>query len=581
MLRPQPPAPLPTLEKEIEDWRLYEPDGFGKNVHRSSGKRESLRPAKPQVTEKGTQSDETKTKTVGTMPDSMRTRNFGNAVQPQSSSTQTTFPLEEQKVAKSTNTPVIRPAEPRSPSPRRHTSHDDDDDDDDDGHRSRSRTHSRHRSSSPRRDDRHHNYDETRFRDEVYRSIIPTVCCHHEGSPRDQHFMRSSATIYSYPSSVAEHQPSTYRYRTRTVSPERGTFSPTPMRSIRSRSPPARRAPSALPRSRPHQRSQQTDTSLDAMKRRQHAGVQYEPHPTRETGTTPSVRERKPVSTHRSTILNISNHSPSARRTTFSPTTNTQMRDYSPSPRSYRPSPRVEYNDDDEERAPSMHDQSTMAELIVSFDHYTQCDNGPYTADHYMQTVPVHDESDEEEELIIDMPEETDIRQLPRGGSISMPHPVIYQPDTLPRSRRDHHSSPRPKRDGLDYTGKILEVTVRHDHHHHRHQQQRSTPVLNIGTEHILQQAPVHEYAVPFEIEYVHESDRPSTSTRHEFKSHTPGSVVVPVINSSRTHLFHKEPLGQYGQLRQSRSNGNFFLTAGPVRSVNSTFRLDVAAEHS
>ena len=561
MLRPKPPAPLPTLEQEIDNhWHLHESGGFMKPPYR----RETPHPAKPQVTEKGTQSDETKTKNVGTMPDSVRTRNFGNSVQPQSSSTQTTFPLVEQKVAKSTNTPVIRPDEPRTPSPRRYTPRNDDVD---------RRPRSCQRSPSPRDDVGYHN--EKQFQQEVYQSIIPTVCCHHGESPRDHHCIRSSATIYSYPSFIDEHQPPAYRYRPRTVSPERRAFSPEPMRSIRSRSP---RAPSAPPRSRPSQRSQQTDTSLDAVKRRQHAGVQYEPHPTRETGTTPSVRERKPpVSTHRSTILTTSNHSPSARRTTFSPTT-TQIRDYSPLSRSYRPEPRVEYDDDDEEeRAPSMHDQSTMAELIVSFDHYTQCDNGPYMADHYMQTMPVHGDDDDEEELVIDLPEETDIRQLPRGGSISMPHPVFYQPDTLPRSRREHHSSPRPKRDGLDYTGKILEVTVRHDHHHH----QRSTPVLNIGTEHIIQPAPVHEYAVPFEIEYVDESDRSSKSTRQEFKSHTPGSVVVPVINSSRTHLFHKEPLGQHGALRQSRSNGNFFLTAGPVRSLNSSFRLDVAAEHS
>ncbi|CAF5048858.1 unnamed protein product, partial [Rotaria magnacalcarata] len=68
---------------------------------------------------------------------------------------------------------------------------------------------------------------------------------------------------------------------------------PSPSHPVRCPSP-LRRPRSATPRRRPQMHSQETDTSLDAMRRKNHAGVQYEPLSTREKGTTPSLRIRKP-----------------------------------------------------------------------------------------------------------------------------------------------------------------------------------------------------------------------------------------------------------------------------------------------
>ncbi|CAF4846879.1 unnamed protein product, partial [Rotaria magnacalcarata] len=45
------------------------------------------------------------------------------------------------------------------------------------------------------------------------------------------------------------------------------------------------------------------------MRRKNHAGVQYEPLSTREKGTTPSLRIRKPTTNHRSATLDASIYS--------------------------------------------------------------------------------------------------------------------------------------------------------------------------------------------------------------------------------------------------------------------------------
>jgi hypothetical protein len=308
--------------------------------------------------------------------------------------------------------------------------------------------------------------------------------------------------------------------------------------------------------------SQETDTSLDAMKRQQHIGVQYEPRPTREKGTSPSIRLKKSIPTnYRSIDTSIypTPHSSLPRRHDrfekpyyIQPTTD-----------NYREE--EEEEEEEEERPPSMHDHSTMADLIVNLDHYTQCDSQPYMADHYVQTTPSLDEYEQRNRF--DIPEEPYIRQLPSRGSISIPQPVVIQPDSLPRQRRSEHSSTHSKRDGLDYTGKILEVSL----HHGRQQRTtsiRNSPLLNIGTEHVLYQPPTTEYTIPFETRYISDSTRSSS-----VRSRSNSTIVVPVLNSPRTHLFTNN------SLRQSRSNGNFFLSTPAPRSLNSLFRVDITTD--
>lgn len=207
-----------------------------------------------------------------------------------------------------------------------------------------------------------------------------------------------------------------------------------------------------------------------------------------------------------------------------------------------------------------MHDQSTMAELIVSLDHYTQCDSRPYMADHIVQTSPTNDDDDY-----------TNDRNSMRGKlalrrSISIPQPEVIQPPTLPRPHRSQYSPTRAKRDGIDYTGNNLEVSL-----HHGLQRQTSTrdsPLLNIGTEHVLQQLPTNEYTIPFETRYVYDSIRSLTS-----RSRRNSPIIAPVLNSSRTRLFAHSPV------QQSRTNGNFFLSTAPARSLNSSFRLHMTTD--
>ena len=203
-----------------------------------------------------------------------------------------------------------------------------------------------------------------------------------------------------------------------------------------------------------------------------------------------------------------------------------------------------------------------MADLIVSFDHYTQCDPQPHMADRYMQTVPTRDNF-AEHEMSINFPEEEDVRQLPGNRSIDLRPPTIVQPPTLPRPRRSHQSPTRTKRDGIDYTGGNLEVSL------HRAQQRRMTsrensPLLNIGTERILRQPSMNEYAVPFHSPQYIEEDDSGSSTRGRRRT---------------ASLARNEAEPDHSPVRQSRSNGNFFLTSPPIRSVNSSFRLQVTRD--
>ncbi len=457
--------------------------------------------------DESTQSEDKSTRNVGTMHEPVQTRNFGNEVQPQTSATQTSSLLRQKPPPKTRFTYIERT-------------------DDDDTYPDQR--------ISPRPDE--YDYDHYKPRSpspQVIRYSYDDYSHRRRRSP-----MSPPISYHSVTNLAQDHRPPLSIYRPHTPSPPRRTRSPSPYRRPRS----------ATPRYRPPMYSQETDTSLDAMKHQQHIGVQYEPRSTREKGTTPSIRVKKPTPSHRPIETSIYPTSqPSLPRAHdryyIQPTTD----DYP-----------EEEEEEQEDEAPSMHDQSTMAELIVSLDHYTQCDSQPYMADHYVQTSPTLDEDD--------LPKEPVFRELSTRRSIIMPQPMVIQPDSLPRPRRPQHSS---KRDGLDYTGKNLEVSLRHGQQQ-RTTSQRNSPLLNIGTQHIIHQSPTNEYTVPFETRYVYDSMRSST-----LRSRSNSSIIVPVLNSPRTHMFTHSPV------HQSRSNGNFYLSTAPARSLNSSFRLNITANES
>jgi hypothetical protein len=506
-------------------------------MHRTNG---HTKPTK--LISEGTQSEGKSTRNVGTMHEPTETRNFGNEVQPQSSSTQTSFPLQK-KTPKQIFTYIERPDHTPTtfdePCPDSRVRYLPKDDVYYDRYGSIAHDRSKSRSPSPPPQISHYIYDPR------YKDHHTETCRRH--SPLSPNQQRKLQPPISYrPTTTTTIILDRPIPRSRTPSPQRRSHTPTPPH--RPQYPSSNRRPqSVTPRRRPQMYSQETDTSLDAMKHHQHASVQYEPRPTREIGTSSSLRAKTRPTTQRTMTYDTSRYP--ERNYYIQPTTDYHYQD--------------EEEEEEDEETPSMHDQSTMAELLVSLDHYTQCEAQPYMADRYVQTIQVYD--DDEQENGFDLPEESHIRQLPRGGSITIPQPVIIQPDTLPRSRRLQPSPTRAKRDGLDYTGNVLELPIRHG------QQQRTTsvlnsPVLNIGTEHIIRQSPVNEYTTPFETRYVYGSDRSSINNRPR---------IITTLNSPRTNMYSNSPV------RQSKSNGNFYLSPAPPHSLNSSFHLNITTNES
>ncbi|CAF1637184.1 unnamed protein product [Rotaria magnacalcarata] len=578
-----PNTPRPKRDRRDDD------SGSIPDKH-SSNHQPKIDTEKSKLVNESTQSEEKLTRNVGTMHEPVQTRNFGNEVQPQSSSTQTTF-LPAKKTPKTDYSFIERP-EPR---PIKY-----DDDDDDDYHSDR-RSPPIPRQPTPRviYDDTYdiilHQYIKCRTPsnspprretvDYVYDGHYPAC----SETPYDDYTVLPEGARHSHrprppPSAYSPCTIVTHRSRTSSPPPpqHRLIVTPSPSHPVRCPSP-LRRPRSATPRRRPQMHSQETDTSLDAMRRKNHAGVQYEPLSTREKGTTPSLRIRKPTTNHRSATLDASIYSEHrypmphstipvdynrSRRTHFHqpPITTYDYREHR------NQSPYDDYDDsgdeEEEDEIRSMHDQSTMAELLVYLDHYTQCESQPFMADRYIQTTPTVDDDDEHGNTF-DNGEESFIRQLPRSGSISISQPVIIQPDTLPRRHQPQASPTRPTRDGLDYTGNILEVSLHHGQLQ-RTASIRDSHLLNIGTENILNQPAAHEYATPFETRFIYESDSSST-----LRSRKNGSMIAPVLNSARTHMLTRSPV------RQSRSNGNFYLSTAPSRSSNSSLRVDITAEKS
>ncbi|CAF1081764.1 unnamed protein product [Rotaria sordida] len=547
---------------------------------------------KPKLVNESTQSD-IPTRNVGTMHDPIKTRNFGNEVQPQSSSTQTSFPTCK-KPPKPIYTFIERPI-PVEPTY----------DESDLGTRiccqsqhiprdvyydlydTKPHEYPPHRSPSPRQtsdyiyDGHYQPCCRTQFKDHPISSEDYYHCQkrrrHSPPSPPPPIVLRPitipthDRILIPTPRSRTSLSPP---HRSRKSSPQYRSHTPTPSsHRIHYPSPSARRPRSATPRHRPPMHSQETDTSLDAMRKQHHTGVQYEPRSTQEKGTTPSIRIRKQPTTQRST--------------TFDPSICCQQK-YSTCPKEYDHSQKQYYiqpiiydnyiehevEDDEEEEdyedeIPSMHDQSTMAELLIYLDHYTQCESQPFMTDRYIQTTPTAD--DNEQRNIYDYTDESFIRQLPGSGSICIHQPAVIQPDSLPRRCQLYPSPTRPKRDGLDYTGNNLEVSLHHGLQ--RVASVRDSPLLNISTENVINQLTPQEYVTPFETRFIYESDSSSTT-----KSRNNGSIILPVLNSARTHVFTRN------SAHQSKSNGNFYLSNGqpsPQRSTNPSFRINITTDKS
>ncbi|CAF4100454.1 unnamed protein product [Rotaria sp. Silwood2] len=594
---PYPNTPRPHRGNRPDD--KYDSDTMSDNIDRIP--KPTVDPKKSKLIDGSTQSEEKPTRNIGTMHDPIETRNFGNEVQPQTSSTQTSFPIHK-KPPKPTYTFIERPEPPEPiydesyPDSRicdrpqhipRDVYYDLYDTRPHEPNERRSPSPSPSPPPPPRQkvdyiyDGHYRPYHHTPYKEpshyhqissEDYRRCQerhthspppppPSIIRHTTPLPTHDHIL---IPTHRSRISLSPH------HRSRKTSPQHRSHTPTPSHRVRYVSP-SHRPRSATPRHRPQMHSQETDTSLDAMRKQHHTGVQYEPRSTQEKGTTPSLRTRKPITNQRLTTFDSSIYRQQKYPTPYS----TLTKDYDRPRKTHCMPPtiyddyvedydRYEYEEEEEEddETPSMHDQSTMAELIVYLDHYTQCESQPFMADRYIQTTPTVD--DNEQRSIPDYTDESFIRQLPRSGSISIQQPIIIQPDSLPRRRQPKSSPTRPKRDGLDYTGNNLEVSLHHGLQ--RVSSIRDSPLLNIGTENVLNQSTAHEYVTPFETRFIYESDSSST-----LRSRSNGSVIVPVLNSARTHIFTRSPA------RQSRSNGNFYLsTAPPPRSTNSSLRINI-----
>jgi len=490
----------------------------------------------------GTQMDDKGTRTIGTMSEPVKTRNSGNETQPQSSSTQTRAARlhelnENEEEDEDLN--YERSRQPRRNPYRRSTS----------------------RSPSQRNDYDNRNRYTSRTngyhpRSKSQRSYISSKDPHHTPPPPVEYRTPSPSNRHRYPSSQRSRSPSPSQHRSRPT--DRYTSSSISRYHLkssrhppRSPSPPQDYRPTTSyqtyrPRDRPQMVSAETDTSLDGMKPTQHRGVQPEPLPTtRDYGVVTSAEKvypRSPLPTTITTVL---------KRDDFaSPSSNVDKR------RSYRtdeaPSTKKNYR-----LRPESNDSiANSYEKLNSRDDEITTPKSTINDRQKQQRTPI----------ITALSNDNDeyIRQLPRGDSISNPSESIIRHDTLPRANQS------PIRQLQQAT-----TTTRND-----------SQVYNIGTQSIIHQSPTNEFATPFKVRYVRDNDdedfsltnnqiRSSTLKRDDLRSRVNQILLLPVINSSRTYVFEKQSIPA-SHLRQSRINGNFYLSTSPtLRSLNSSFQHD------
>ncbi len=436
----------------------------------------------------------------------------------------------------------------------------------------------------------------------IQKHISTSTSRQHTASPPSQRLSRQLQRSPSPPSSRHHISSSTKLHRTslppdehRSTSPNNRHHSPlSPSKNYSRKTKDRRRMVSA-----------ETDTSLDGMKPQQHRGSQPESPSTREYGTTTNTEGKHPTQTSYSTNPNTrasiaqyeTLNSSLPKRQDYTITSpyqdndNLLRNDQPPSTRkNYRLRPvQDDSNVNNYEQIPSKHDESISAEYTRSFDRPKEYTSKPFTGDRHYQASPTFEQrSDEEEQHISitftdDGSNEKFFRDLPTGGSISIPKSTVIEPDTLPRSHGQNKSPTHQKHDRVQYREKIAESPLRHG-------QQRiasigDSPPLNFGSENILYQSPNNEFTTPFETRYVHDTDdefgtanndiRSSTLKRDGLRPRNNRILLLPVINSSRTYVFEKQALPG-NHVRQSRINGNFYLATSPtLHSLNSSFQVD------
>ena len=578
----------------------------------------------------GTQIEEKSTRTIGTMSEPVATRNAGNEVQPQSSSTQTAdlfaqpqpdkdeIQLQQTDSQPYRNDPRMNEYYPsqRSTSvdprmrnkayssmerPRkdhlehdqyrpRHRSHYHDDPRDQyitshDDYQPYPSSRSRHRRPSPTSP--HHTppppaqyrstspYDRYRTPSPSDRHRLPPTQRSRSRSPSSKKHMATSTNQHSSRSPPSHrhprpaqrsNSPPISRHYVSSSPPRR---SPSPQTGYRSPLPP--RDDSRRSKYQPQKVSIATDTSIDRLSSRQHQPSQSDSPSTREFGTSTSPvlgnHQRRPSYTdYQKLDSNPPKHQDhyKSSRDNQPPSTRKNYR--------LRPKANDSYTNNYEE-IPAKNDESNSSPYIRAFDRTKEHSPKPFSDDRRRpaESPTTARRFDEEQYPKTTINDETtndnDIRELPADGSISIRSTSLIQPDSIPRSRGQKKS---PARIPLF------------------HGEQRMTPprrdssLLNFGTTHFQHQSPMNEIAMPLNIRYLSEPDdefatdnfniRTSTWKRDALRDKANRILLLPVLNSSRTYVFEKQPLPER-QLRQSRTNGNFYLaTSPPLRSLNSSF---------
>jgi hypothetical protein len=343
------------------------------------------------------------------------------------------------------------------------------------------------------------------------------------------------------------------------------------------------------PNDQSHTTSRETDPSLDAAKIPHHQGEQTETPSTRDYGTAPRQETK-----HQPQIISLSPVNTKPVYSQHQPSTSPLLKPYdnlstpphqndpyllrsepsSSTRKSYilRPTQNDNYVSNYEEK-PSKYDDSILNDHKPSFDRRKDYTPKPVIHDHQTNRYQYEQEKQEPYKTShYGVYNNNYLNELPSDDLITNPSATVTQPDTFSRKYGQYQSSPPKTYDYRNDTGKSNEYPIRHDYQR-RTAPIRDSPTLHIGTEKTIRQSPANEVAHPFQTNYVVE---PNLDFRKFLKPDTNDRVLLlPVINSSRTYVFEKQS-PSVNQIRQSRTNGNFYLASSPaLHSLNSSLQVD------
>ena len=452
--------------------------------------------------------------------------------------------------------------------------------------------------------------------DNRYRSPSPSTR-YRFSSPQRHHSRSPSPKKYSSTSTHRHPQvspPSQRRSRSsqRSTSP---TFSKRPIpsqlhrtpsppfeyRSIRpdDREVPRSKADSRQRKDRPKMVSAGTNTSLDDIRPSPHRDHRSQSPPTRKYDRSTSIERQHPSQ---------SNHSNNFHRR--SPTSDYQKLDNNPlrypdytkqesvernhrvtrdyEPTSTRKNYRLRPDSNDTfpnnyEENPSKHNESSSSPLIHSSERPKEYTPKIYADDRHRSVSPSRSHrSDRNEQYPEEFPNEKYLRELPKGGSVSIPSVAVVQPETIPRS----HEQKKPSAPSIqNHFNSNKPIPQLHRAHERQSSADGNSLLLNFATPRITHQSFPEEVAIPFDVRYIQEPERrfsdhnlhrrSSTLKRDDLRARSNQIVLLPVLNSSRTHILEKQSF-RGSHLRQSRSNGNFYLAASPtLHQFNSSSNID------